>query len=344
MATITNRGEYQWHARIRRVGFPEQSKTFIKKSDAEAWVHEIEEKMDRGVFVDRSALTKLTLGMLLGRYEKEITPTKKGHIKERSKIRVLQRSYISGISLVNIHPVDIVEFRNIRSKEVAPATVTKEMNLLSNVFNVARSEWGLKGLANPVEGVRRPKQPKGRQRRLESVEEMDKIIAETKSSTLKVLIPLAVETAMRRSEMVGIMIRDINMDDRTIILRDTKNGETRTVPLSTRAMTILKAHSTGVTGRLFDVKPNSVTQAFKRALTRARGNYERECIEKGVSPDKRFLVNLRLHDMRHEATSRLFEKTELREFEIMAITGHQDTRQLKQYTHLRAANLAKKLG
>jgi integrase len=194
--------------------------------------------------------------------------------------------------------------------------------------------------------VRRPKASKGRNRRIKSWDEIGRIIEATQSPTLKVLIPLAIETAMRRSEMVNVNINDIDFDNRTIALYEgkTKNGEPRIVPLSTTAIKILRSHKPEADGLLFDIQPNTATVAFQRALKRARAIYEGECRAAGKSPDKHFLTNLRLHDLRHEATSRLFEKTNLREFEIMAITGHKDTRQLKRYTHLRAANLAKRLG
>lgn len=344
MATITYRGEYQWLARIRRSGYPEQTKTFFTKVDAEAWVREVEGKMDRGVFVDKSVLEKTTLSDLLTRYEKEITPKKKGVVQEKSKIKILKESYLSRTSIANIYAVDIVEYRDTRLKKVGPATVGREMNLLSHVFNIARSEWGLRGLENPVQGVRRPKLPKGRNRRIESVEELDRIIAATESSTLKVLIPLAIETAMRREEMVSIKTVDVNLTKCTITLHDSKNGERRTVPLSSRAVALLQAHKPLGNGEMFGMRPDSATQAFSRAVKRARKIYEEECKEGGKSPDKHFLTNLRLHDMRHEAASRLFENTDLREFEIMSITGHKDSRQLKRYTHLRATDLAKKLG
>lgn len=345
MASVSCRKEGQWLVRIRKVGFPQQIKTFSTKEQAEVWINDTEGKMNRGGFIDKTLLNQTKVFELLDRYEREITPTKKGEIKERSKIKILKKSYLAQASIGNVYPVDIVEYRKERSKEVGPATVAKEMNLLSHLFNVARSEWGYRGLDNPVRGVKRPRQPKGRERRLESVEEMDRIIAATGSPMLKVIIPLAVETAMRREEMVNIERRHIDFVRRTISLFDTKNGESRVVPLSTRAIEILRGYKPEEGGDyMFPMRPNSVTQAFKRATIRARINYLNECREAGKHPDKEFLIGLRLHDLRHEATSRFFERTNLREFEIMAITGHKDTRQLKRYTHLRATDLAKRLG
>lgn len=342
LATISQRGPYQWRARIRRAGYPEQSETFITKADAEAWVREIEGKMDRGIFIDRNALEKTTLFDILDRYEKEITPTKRGEVQEKSKIRILKKSKLSGMSLAVIQTKDIVAYRNERIKEVGAATVGREINLLSNVFNVARTEWALPGLSNPAQGIRRPKLPQGRNRRA-SIDELDRIIAETQSPILKTLIPLAVETAMRRGEMTLFEWRDVDFDKRTIYLRMTKNGSARAVPLSTAAMALLEALPR-TDGKVFSVRADSLTQAFSRSLQRARKEYEKECAEQGIPADPEFLTGLRLHDMRHEATSRLFEDKELQMAEVMAVTGHKDTRSMLRYTHLKAHQLAKKLG
>jgi integrase len=344
MAKITRRGEYQWQARIRRVGYPEQSKTFTTKAEAESWVRDIEGRIDRGIFIDTNLLEKTKLSELLDRYGREITIHKKGATQERSKIKTLMESKLGSMRIGRIQASDIVDFREERSKKVGPATVIKEINLLSNVFNIARSEWGIRGLENPVQGVRRPKSPKGRRRRLHSDDEMQRIIDATESPTLKVLIPLAVETAMRRGEMMSVEWKDINFAKQTIELMDSKTGPSRTVPLSKRALDLLRSIPRGPNEKLFQVKPNAVTLAFIRARKRARGIYEAECKENGIEVDDEFLMNLRLHDMRREATSRLLEDKKLEIIEVMSVTGHKDARMLDLYTKLRAERIAKKLG
>lgn len=343
MASITQRGPYQWRARIRRAGYPEQSNTFITKVEAEAWVREIEGKMDRGIFIDRNTLEKTTLFDILDRYEKEVTPTKKGEIQEKSKLNILKKAKLSGMSLAKIQPKDIVHYRDERSKEVAAATVAREINLLSHVFNVARTEWGLPGLLNPTEGIRRPKLPQGRNRRA-PMGELERIISATQSPILRVLIPLAIETAMRRGEMVLFEWKDVDFDKRTIYLRTTKNGSARVVPLSSKAIALLKMLPKHENGKVFNVRADTLTQAFSRSLKRARRLYEEECVEKNIPIDPEFLTGLRLHDMRHEATSRLVEDKNLEMIEVMAVTGHKDVRSTLRYTHLKAQQLAEKLG
>lgn len=340
---VTKRGDLQWRARVRRAGYPEQSKTFETKAQAEAWKRDVESKMDRGVFVDRSALEKTRVIDLLLMYEEKITPSKKGAIKEKSKLKLLRNSFLAKISLAKIEPGDIVDYRDARLAVVGPATVKKEIDLLSNVFNVARSEWRMRGLENPVAGIRRPRQPKGRDRRLSSADEEARILNATQSPALKVLFPLALETAMRRGEMVSIQRRFVDFERQILQLQDTKNGEARVVPLSKRAVALLRSLPVRDDGELFGIAPDTATQAFMRAVRRARKQYEEECKEAGTKPDPYFLTNLRLHDARHEATSRLFEDKKLESATVRAITGHKDSRQLARYTHLQAERIAKLL-
>ena len=347
MATITKRGEYQFRAVIRRAGFPSRSKTFESKRDAEVWVREVEGQMDKGSFIDRTEIERMTFDALVTKYKDEITVSKKGRVKEESKLRTLQASFLGRMTLAAIQPSDITTYRSQRLRSVGPATVTKEMNLISNIFAIGASEFHLRGLVNPVQGIRRPKAPKARNRRLlQEGDEMDRIITASNSKLLKVIIPFAVETAMRRSEMVSIKWKNLDYESQTVYLGDTKNDDSRVVPLSLKAIALLKTLTEPKDKelRIFPMEPSSVTHAFTRARDRARELYEVEMIESGTKPNPMFLMDLRLHDMRHEATSRLFEDKELEMMEVAAITGHRDFRQLKNYTHLRATRIAKKLG
>lgn len=219
---------------------------------------------------------------------------------------------------------DIAAYRDKRGHYVAAATVGRELAVISHIFNVARKEWGMESLSNPVEAVRKPKLPKSRDRRLEPGE-LDRLLEATESLELGTIVLLAVETAMRRSEIAGLLRKNVNLLKRTLILTDTKNGESRTVPLSSRAVELLSSMPTRISGRVFGMAPDSITQAFDRA-----------CEHAGID-------DLRFHDLRHEAASRLFEKG-LNPMEVASITGHKTLQMLKRYTHLRAEDLAKKLG
>ena len=121
------------------------------------------------------------------------------------------------------------------------------------------------------------------------------------------------------------MARHIDVVKRTAHLPMTKNGSSRTVPLSTKAITVLDSLPKDISGKVFPVSPYALRGVWRRA-TKKLG-----------------IENLRFHDLRHEATCRFFELG-LNVMEVAAITGHKDLRMLQRYTHLRAEDLAKKLG
>jgi len=134
----------------------------------------------------------------------------------------------------------------------------------------------------------------------------------------------------------------VDLKKRTVTLLDTKNGEKRIVPLSMEAVRILSGLPRRIDGQVWGILPRTVAIAFARAVSRARAAYEKEFEEKKEKPDPAFLVNLHFHDLRHEATSRFFEKG-FNPMEVSAITGHKTLQMLKRYTHLKAEDLAERL-
>jgi integrase len=202
------------------------------------------------------------------------------------------------------------------------------------VFEQCRKEWGL-AVSNPIRQIRMPKPGKPRQRRLEAGEEEALLQAcrESGAHYLQTFVILAVETGMRFGELAAVAWENLNLEKRTIYLPDTKNGSPRTVPLSTRAINAIRSQPRSIDGRLFSAKPGSIRSAFLIALTKAQG----------AQPNsKNFLRELRFHDLRHEAVTRLFEKG-LNPIEVGMVSGHKTLSMLQKYTHLRAADLVTKL-
>lgn len=377
MAAINKRGPYQWRAQIRRHGFPPLSKTFTTKAEAEAWAKMNESEMARGVWVSRGEAEATTLCEALERYEEEVTPGKKSAEGERSFLRVWRATTMAKRSLASIRSADVAKLRDLWLKEYQPSTVLRRLAVLSHVFTIARKEWGMESLSNPVELVRKPQPDNARTRRIEvqppsadasaNIEEgagrkaregeLERIVAASNSVLLPAIITLAVETAMRRSEIVGLRWEHIDLDRRVAHLPSTKNGSSRDVPLSSRAVGVLatlknaevdaeNSNEGGIEtlandGAVFRIRSDAVTRAFERAVSRARKGYLQECVQKRQRPDARYLTDLRFHDLRHEATSRLAEIFPLHE--LTKITGHMDPRMLMRYYHPRAEDLAKRL-
>lgn len=359
MASIRKRGDFQWFAQIRRRGYPIQSKTFETREAAEKWARAIERELDQGLYINRAPAEKMTLGDVLKRYQKDIVPEHKGADIENVRIKALLRANICKMSMIALTPQALADWRDKRLEEVSSATVRRDLDVISSAINIARKDWGIH-VDNPVMAMRRPKPSKARERRLVGDEEQRLLAAledhegpegyrqGSRNPWIKSFFRLAIETAMRRGELLSLDWTNIDLDARTAHLSDTKNGDARTVPLSSAAIAILSelkgsGDDEKIAGTVFPISEDSVKKAWQRARARARKTYETECEETGTVPVPGYLQDLRLHDIRHEATSRIATKLD-NILELSAVTGHKDVRMLKRYYHPKASELAKKLG
>lgn len=344
MASLRKRNG-KWQARVVRKGQPPIARSFINKSDAEKWTRNTEVSIERGTF--RVSLG-VTLRDLVQRYSKEITPTKKNARSERFILNAWAKDALSTKSADAVKPADLARWRDARlTRGAANGTVRNAMAALSAVYRHAASEWGYDNLQNPLSTIKRPSPAKARARRVAQAE-IDAIKPHTDSPALPFIIDLAVETAMRQGEIVRLTWQHIDLSKRTAHLPDIKNGEARTVPLSTRAVAVLaewKKHVKvqSIDGQVFSVTPHVVAIAFRRAVKRARTGYVKDCKKRRQEADMTFLVGLRFHDLRPEAVSRLFERG-LNMMEVAAISGHKTLQMLKRYTHLTPETLLTKLG
>lgn len=346
MATIRRRGEMQFQAIIKRRGV-NMSKTFLRRADAEQWARTIEVEIDRGTFVDRTAAESTSLGDVLERYAKTVTPLKKGEVREMQRIRRWMRDPLSEKKLSSIRRSDIALWRDTQlTAGSSKATVRNELMLLSAVYKKCASDWGMESLVNPVTNIAPSPGANERERRLEEGEEkrvFDAIDQGCRSPYVAAAIKFALATCARRSEVVSLRWDTVDLRNNTARLLDTKNGENRTIPLSPDAIAILDGLPRRMDGKVFGVHLEAPTRAFTRAVRQARKEYEAECARDGVPPSPSFLVNLHLHDLRHEGTTRLFEDLDFNIMEIASVTGHKTLSMLKRYTHLRAKNLAQKM-
>ena len=329
-----------WEATIDKKGFNRTSRTFGTKTEAEVWARHLENEMDRGIFVSRKESENTTLAAALDRYIQEVSVLKKSHRTENLYAGTWKKAF-GPRSLASITSTDIAKYRDNRLKEVSGNMVRLELALLSHLFTIAIKEWGMTGLVNPVMQIRKPKLPRGRDRRL-SPGELERIIAASGSPVLPDIVRFALETGMRQAEIAGMAWDMVDLKKRTVTLLVTKTGEKRIVPLSPEAVRLLSGLVRRINGKVWGIASHSVAVAYRRAVARARSTYEKECEEKKEKPDPSFLVNLTFHDLRHEATSRFFEKG-LNPMQVAAITGHKTFQMLKRYTHLKAEDLAELL-
>lgn len=293
----------------------------------------------------REDAVKTTLTDLLDQYLKEITPTKRGAQVESAKIGKLKRYEIARLPVYLVGRDAVLRFMATAKREGwSDNNLRKYLMLLSGVFQVAVKRWGM-DLENPIRMVEVPGNGKARERRLEAGE-YERFIVELRKARnpyIASVFEIAVETASRRGEILKLRRKDIDLQSATAILRNTKNGEDRIIPLSVRAVEIFKQTPASIGGPVFPVTEEQLRQAFLAAKQRARKKYEKECAQQGIDPQPGYISDLRFHDLRHEATSRLFEKG-LNLMEVASVTGHKTLEMLKRYTHLRASDLARKLG
>ena len=256
MATITKRGDLQWQVKVRRRGFPSQSRTFDTKAQAEAWERMVEGEMDRGVFVDQSEYEKTTFLEALDRYEREVAVLKKGYPQEKYKIAYWKRTPFASRYLAGLRSTDLAAWRDDYLKTHSPSIVNRLLILVSHLFTIAIKEWGMSGLVNPLSQIRKPKLPKGRDRRLLPGEEEVLLTGcRAYGGEIEKIVRLALETGMRRTELSEMTWDTVDLKRRTVTLPETKNGEKRIVPLSTEAVRILTDLLRRIDGGVWNLTP-----------------------------------------------------------------------------------------
>lgn len=340
MATVRKLDSGKWQFVVRRVGHTPASKTFSTRIEGERWARQLEVDIDRGAYVPASSIT---LGALIDKYVAEVSPLKKSCKNDIHRLHYL-KSHFGKMSVSSLRSSHVAAWRDKRLLEgKAGGTVIKEINSLSHLIDVAMKDWGVGLPANVVKMIRKPKQARGRDRRLYAGE-LDAILHATESEFLEPVINIALETAMRLGELIQLRWEDIDFNKRIAKLHDTKNGDSRQVPLSQKAMsTFQNMPSKALRGPIFAMTSHAVSVAFRRSVKRGRQAYEASCIKREDVPNPCFLVDLHFHDLRHEAVSRLFEKG-LNVMETASVSGHRTLQMLKRYTHLNAEQIVNKLG
>jgi integrase len=319
MATIRKRGN-KWQAQVRRQGRRAMSQTFLIKSDAEVWARHSEIALEsRDVGRAREQLRGLRLADLLKRYLDKVTPNKRSRDVETTLIRALLRRPLCGHTLFDLDTSHFAEYRDHRLRKVKLATVARELGLINHCLEIARREWNIPIDPNPMDQLRRPKGFVRRDRRLQDGE-MDRLMTAATTGRNPYIAPLvrfAVETGMRRGELLRARWQDVDVKAGTLHIPTTKNGHPRTIPLTPGAFRVLVDLQPTDREFIFPTTPSAVKQAWRRLARRAQ------------------IRGLRFHDLRHEAISRFFEYG-LTVPEVALVSGHRDPRMLLRYAHGRS--------
>lgn len=324
--------ETSFQLRVRRKGARVQVITFDTAVQAEQARLKIESELSVSIIRDYASAAQTTLRDLMARYRDEVVPGHKGADIEKTRInRLLRTEAFVDKKLAALCTEDLQDFITDRLTEVAPATVDRDLDVLSQVIRYAADVWKIAAAESPFVGLHRPKYFNERDRRLLPDEELLllKAARADENPYVEPAIVLALETAARRGELLSIRKCDVFLEERYAYLRDTKNGQPRKVPLTTRAMQVceaLAAECSADDEPLLKLTANALKIAFFRRVVPASG-----------------IEDLHFHDLRHEAISRLAESGQFQLIELQAISGHRDTRMLLRYAHLCCGNLAEKM-
>ncbi len=337
MASITPYPGGRYRAVVRRTGYKARSDIFPTRKAAETWARSVEREMDAHRYIDPGeTLRATTVAALLEKYQQEVVPQHKGSRWETVRIKsLIAEGEFTRRRLDQLRPDDIRAWRDGRLLQVKAATVNRELNLISGMFSHAIKEWSVPLPANPVHLVKRPPAGKARRRRWSDAEIQRLLDAAGFDEKQPPVVGrdyvgwallVAIETAMRLGELCLLRVGDVDLQGRAAVLHDTKNGDRRVVPLSRRAGELLGILLAGKAAddQVFPLTSGSLGLYFREARNRA-----------GLS-------DLRFHDARHEAATRLSRKLP-NVIELSAVTGHRSLQSLKIYYHPDAADLAAKL-
>lgn len=355
MATIVKTASGNWKAIIRQTGWPTTCKTFRLKRDARDWARHTEDGIRRGIHIRIVSPARMLFADAIDRYLEEVTPRKRPRTQGSERQRAaLLKAFFGRYALAAITPELIARYRDVRlashvrspnwskahsSRRLAPATVRLELALLSHLFTVAIRQWQAGLLHNPVSSIQRPAPSVCRQRRLEAGDEgrLMAAIAGYPNPMLGWIVRIAIETGMRAGEIGGLCLDQVDLRRRVVTLEATKNGRSRDVPLTqvaTRVLTEAIAHPGRPQGcdLVFPGKParDGSIRPYRFSLPWWK------------LKNRLGLTDLRFHDLRHEAISRLVEAG-LSDQQVASISGHQSMQMLKRYTHLRAEDLVRLL-
>jgi integrase len=338
MANIERRiakdGTLTHRAKVRLKGYPEQSATFQRLTDARRWVQSTEAAIREGRHFKTSEAKSHTLGDLVDRYIREVLPRKPKSVAKQAAQLAWWDDQVGQYTLADITPARIAACRDklaagisCRGRQRSPSTAVRYMAALSHAFSVAVREWGWLE-DNPLRKVTKPKEPRGRVRYLAD-DERARLLEECRKSEspdLYCAVVLALSTGARRMEILGLRWGQVDFARRAITLLETKNGEIRSLPLVGHAFDLMEGRA-----KVRRIDTDFVFPGRKKNR-RVDLRFPFETAVKRAS-----IEDFRWHDLRHSAASYLaMNGASLAE--IAEVLGHKTLAMVKRYAHLSQAH------
>ena len=329
------RGKWKgkWRALVRR-NHHSISKTFLSKGSATAWANEVERKIEKESFEDFRDSAHITLGHLIIRYRDEITPNKKGAREETYKLNFLFRQPIAKTRILKLSAKKIIEFKNFISVGRKPATINKYLHYLYTIWETAKLNWGITlPQNNPTALVKREKVMTKIDRVLTEEEYANLLKACEKSNLaqLRDIVEFAYITAMRFGEITKLQVKDIDFENSTAKLIDTKNGETDVVPLTQRALDICNKWK--FKDKVLILETSQVLFPIYR--DKFRHYFEQACVRAGVH-------DFTFHYLRACCITNLFKRG-WSIAQVAVVSRHKSWSELKKYTRIKPIDLVKKI-
>jgi integrase len=348
MATFQQRGGV-WRAIVRRKGFKAKSRSFPTKSAAKVWADRTERELADQEARGHGELDAATVADLVDWYRREVGKLKRVTSTQRGNLTRVVEGLGDKVA-TQLTAADIIEHvRRRRTGEhrtregvlipaCGPATMVVELGYLAEVLRMAASMGQIKLVRDPVAEARPAlrlvkliAKAKKRDRRPTDVE-LEQLRDHFRAAAWRSQIPMAdvidfaVMTAKRESEITRLLWSDLDPATRTALLRDakyprSKEGNHRRFPLLGPAWELVQRQPRRQgESRIFPYNSKSIGTAFTRACAALR------------------IEDLHFHDLRHEATSRLFEQGYSIE-QVAVVTLHESWQELKRYTQLRPGSL-----
>lgn len=344
---ITRLANGRFRARSRRKGYPADSHVFDSLPDAAEWKADADAGKRHGTYVNSKEAENTTLRDALKAYSGEVVGVKKGktQVNERNHVNALIDDRISDYSLAALNIKHLREFKlrrldtdNVRKPgcKISSETVRKDLLKISSVFNWYREVNSLDSLDNPLanRGKFLPSKGEERERRFDKMKNEEGRLLEAAinygDGGYEHLIRWLIASATRLQEALLMQWQRVNIDTMTVDIPASGNKTRifRRVPISPAGATLLREMNAGkvkkISGNVFDLNPASVETGWKRIKEKAA------------------IENLHLHDLRHEALSRLGDLG-LSSSELMKFSGHKHSSSLDRYVHLDELSLAQKL-
>ena len=334
MAAIQTRktrdGETRYRVIVRLRGYPVQTATFRRKTDAKRWAQQTEVAIREGRYFKTSEAKRHTLAELIERYIVDVVPgrSKADHQGVTAQLRWWS-SMLGPYTLADVTPAMIAEQRDrlgrgegMSGRQIAPATQNRYLQVLSHAFSFAVREWEWLE-DNPVRKIRRVKEPRGRVRFL-SDDERGRVLdacKKSKNPNLYLLVLLAISTGARQAELLSLRWPDIDLERGLAVLHKTKNGERRALALAGPALEALKTRS-----KIRRIDTDLVFANRRGVAPFPRRGWDLALENAGIE-------DFRFHDLRHSAASYL-AMSGATLAELAEILGHKTLAMVKRYSHL----------